>query len=90
MLSISTGETSDSISQEEDLSDFSSGSESDNSVALEEDGTSRFRILLQAIKSSIENLMKLSMVIRTASGRDDYLKAAFRYKCWIQAMKLDT
>lgn len=38
--------------------------------------------LLKAIKASNASLMKLSIVIRSSATRDDYLKAASRFKTW--------
>ena len=44
--------------------------------------TSELQKLFSAINSSNASLMKLSMVIRSSPTRDDYLKAASRYKDW--------
>ncbi|TVY80276.1 NAP1-binding protein [Lachnellula suecica] len=44
--------------------------------------TSEIEELCRAINSSNVNLMKLSMLIRDSSNRDDYLKAASRYSTW--------
>jgi len=67
-------------------------SDSDSEVAIEEQTekatsdsapeTSELEELCLAIGSSNSNLMKLSMLIRDSSNRDDYLKAASRYSNW--------
>jgi hypothetical protein len=44
--------------------------------------TSELQELCTAIGSSNGSLMKLSMLIRDSSNRDDYLKAASRYNTW--------
>ncbi|KFY60055.1 hypothetical protein V496_05455 [Pseudogymnoascus sp. VKM F-4515 (FW-2607)] len=44
--------------------------------------TSYLQELCMAICSSNGSLMKLSMLIRESSNRDDYLKAASRYSTW--------
>jgi hypothetical protein len=38
--------------------------------------------LLKAIRISIASLMKLSILVRSSSNRDDYVKAASRYNTW--------
>ncbi|OBT40843.1 hypothetical protein VE00_08628 [Pseudogymnoascus sp. WSF 3629] len=44
--------------------------------------TSYLQELCMAISSSNVSLMKLSILIRKSSNRDDYLKAASRYNTW--------
>jgi hypothetical protein len=44
--------------------------------------TSELEELCTAVASSNASLMKLSMLIRDSSNRDDYLKAASRYNTW--------
>ncbi|KFZ00936.1 hypothetical protein V501_10348 [Pseudogymnoascus sp. VKM F-4519 (FW-2642)] len=44
--------------------------------------TSYLQELCMAISSSNASLMKLSILIRKSSNRDDYLKAASRYSTW--------
>ncbi|KAF4631570.1 hypothetical protein G7Y89_g6549 [Cudoniella acicularis] len=44
--------------------------------------TSELQELCTAINASILNLMKLSVLIRESSKRDDYAKAASRYSTW--------
>jgi hypothetical protein len=44
--------------------------------------TSELRELSTAINAAISNLMKLSILIRESSKRDDYAKAASRYNTW--------
>lgn len=55
-----------------------------NSTAVSAVGpeTSELDGLCTAIGSSNASLMKLSMLIRDSSNRDDYLKAASRYNTW--------
>jgi len=48
----------------------------------EVESTSELQELCIAINASIVNLMKLSMLIRESSKRDDYAKAASRYNTW--------
>ncbi|RDL39878.1 uncharacterized protein BP5553_04218 [Venustampulla echinocandica] len=72
--------TSDSDSDEE-------GQEQSHEVANaaksgEVESTSELQELCIAINASIVNLMKLSMLIRESSKRDDYAKAASRYNTW--------
>jgi hypothetical protein len=50
--------------------------------AKEEIASSELDELLKAITASNSSLMKLSIVIRSSATRDDYLKAASRYKTW--------
>jgi hypothetical protein len=45
-------------------------------------GTSELQEIFTAIVASNKSLMKLSMIIRSSPARDDYIKAAFRYKDW--------
>lgn len=45
-------------------------------------GTSELDEIFTAIVASNKSLMKLSMVIRSSPMRDDYIKAASRYKDW--------
>jgi hypothetical protein len=44
--------------------------------------TSELQELFTAVVASNKSLMKLSMVIRSSPARDDYIKAASRYKDW--------
>lgn len=46
------------------------------------ESTSELEELCIAINASIVNLIKLSMLIRECSKRDDYAKAASRYNTW--------
>lgn len=46
------------------------------------EGTSELEDLCAAISDANGSLMKLSMLIRLSSNRDDYSKAASRYKDW--------
>jgi hypothetical protein len=43
---------------------------------------SELQVLCIAIHAAIGNLMKLSILIRESSKRDDYAKAASRYSTW--------
>lgn len=52
----------------------------DEEPNAESEQTSELQELFKAMKSANENLMKLSMVIRSSPNRDDYLKAATRYR----------
>jgi hypothetical protein len=46
------------------------------------ESTSELQELCTAINAAVANLMKLSMLIRESSKRDDYAKAASRYNTW--------
>ena len=80
-----------------DVSDSSDDSEREDDSRIEEEkksaqgeGTekmpqqnpSELEEIFSAIHSSNASLMKLSMVIRSSPARDDYLKAASRFKDW--------
>jgi hypothetical protein len=56
--------------------------EQTNDDGATEGRTSNLDELLKAISASNSSLMKLSIVIRSSATRDDYLKAASRYKTW--------
>ncbi|TVY25184.1 hypothetical protein LHYA1_G006052 [Lachnellula hyalina] len=51
-------------------------------VSNTDQDTSEIQELCTAISNSNGSLMKLSMLIRESSNRDDYLKAASRYSTW--------
>ena len=81
-----TGEISDSSDESDDEESIqthivvsSQGLERDQS---EKRQTSELEELFNAVIASNKSLMKLSMVIRSSPARDDYNKAASRYKDW--------
>jgi hypothetical protein len=71
--------TSDIDSDEEYQGQWQTG-RTVESVKVE--STSELQVLCTAINAAIANLMKLSMLIRQSSKRDDYVKAASRYDTW--------
>ncbi|KAB8300154.1 hypothetical protein EYC80_000381 [Monilinia laxa] len=56
------------------------GDSEDKELDVDSEQTSELQELFKAMKDANANLMKLSMVIRSSPNRDDYLKAATRYK----------
>jgi hypothetical protein len=62
------------------------GKEGDHQNPIEDHNhsteTSELQEIFTAIIHSNKSLMKLSMVIRSSPARDDYIKAASRYKDW--------
>jgi hypothetical protein len=72
--------TSDSDSDKEYQEQLHKARKTVESVKAE--STSELQELCTAISAAIANLMKLSMLIRESSKRDDYAKAASRYNTW--------
>ena len=69
------------------IADSSSSSDEDEAFELQHSSrtkvqSSKLDHLLKAISATITSLMRLSILIRSTSPRDDYLKAASRYDMW--------
>ncbi|RFU33867.1 hypothetical protein B7463_g2501, partial [Scytalidium lignicola] len=74
--------TSITMNKSWESGELSDESEYEDDEEKNEGNTSELQELFSAIKSSNMNLMKLSMVVRSSPVRDDYFKAASRYRTW--------